>query len=221
MYAYSGILAALFERERSGRGRHIDISMLEAMAEWMSHPMYYAFEGASPPPRVGSTHATIFPYGLFRTADGEVMLGVQNEREWLSFCSTVLLAPDLAKDERFVTGARRNANREALTTIIEACFVTLPRDVVLARLEKARIANANVNDMAGLWAHPQLSARHRWREVATPAGPIPALLPPGQEDARMDPVPACGEHTAAILAELSSALYEGAGARSEDSGIVR
>jgi itaconate CoA-transferase len=202
MYAFSSILAALIERQKTGKGCRIDISMLEAMAEWMSYPMYYAFDGASPPPRVGAAHATIFPYGPFRAADGEVLLGVQNEREWSMFCSHVLDRPELAADARFNSNAKRNADRAALTSLIEDCFASLPRLAVLERLDAANIANASVNDMAGLWAHPQLVARDRWREVGTAAGQIPALLPPGQRDARMDPVPALGEHSLAILAEI-------------------
>jgi itaconate CoA-transferase len=202
MYAFSSILAALIERQTSGRGCRIDISMLEAMAEWMSYPMYYAFDGASPPPRTAAAHATIAPYGPYRTADGEVLLGVQNEREWSAFCATVLGKPELAADERFNANAKRNANRALLTGLIEDVLAALPRQTVLERLDEASIANASVNDMAGLWAHPQLAARDRWRAVGTAAGAIPALLPPGQNDARMDPVPALGEHSLAILAEI-------------------
>jgi itaconate CoA-transferase len=202
MHAYSAILAALIERQRSGKGCRIDVSMLEAMAEWMSYPLYYAFGGGSPPPRTGAAHATIYPYGPFRAADGEVLLGIQNEREWSAFCAEVLGQPALASDERFNAGARRNANRDALKAIIDTAFAPLSRADVLARLDRAKIASATVNDMAGLRAHRQLAARDRWREVGTPAGPIPALLPAGYTDARMDPVPALGAHTSAILAEL-------------------
>lgn len=202
MHAYSAILAALIERQRSGKGCRIDISMLEAMAEWMSYPLYYAFDGAAPPPRVGAAHATIYPYGPFRTADGEILLGIQNEREWTAFCAEVLGQADIASDERFSSSARRNANRGALKEAIDAVFAPLPRAEVLARLDAARIANANVSDMAGLWAHRQLAARGRWREIDSPAGVIPALLPPGLDDARMDGVPALGQHSEAILAEL-------------------
>jgi itaconate CoA-transferase len=202
MYAYSAILAALIERGKTGEGCHIDVSMLEAMAEWMSYPLYYAFDGASPPSRTGAAHATIYPYGPFRTADGEVMLGVQNEREWDAFCTTVLGRAELARDPRFSPNANRSANRDELKRLIDDVLAHLPRREVLERLDAARIANASVNDMAGLRTHPQLVARDRWREVATPVGPIPTLLPPGQRDARMDAVPALGEHSAAILAEL-------------------
>lgn len=202
MYAYSNILAALIERGRTGTGRHIDVSMLEAMAEWMNFPMYYAFDGAPQAPRVGAAHATIYPYGPFPTADGEVMLGIQNEREWTAFCQTVLGRPDVAIDPRFCPNSRRSENRAELAAIIAETFSGLSRIAVLTRLDAAKIANASVNDMAGLWAHPQLAARGRWVDVDTPAGPIPALLPPGQVTARMDPVPAVGAHTATILAEL-------------------
>jgi itaconate CoA-transferase len=205
MYAYSNILAALIERGRTGRGRHIDISMLEAMAEWMNFPMYYAFEGAPPPSRVGASHATIFPYGPFPTSDGEVLFGVQNEREWQAFCKLVLNDEALAADDRYASNARRTAEREALTALIVDAFSRLDRVEVIRRLDVAGIANAQVNDMAGLWRHAQLAARDRWRQVDTPAGPIPALLPPGQTQARMDAVPAVGEHNAAILAELGIA----------------
>lgn len=202
MYAYTNILAALIERNQTGKGKHIDVSMLEAMAEWMGFPLYYAFQGAPQPPRVGAAHATIFPYGPFATADGEVMLGIQNEREWLSFCATVLQHPELASDERFVTNSLRSANRAELGAMIAQVFSSLPRQTVVERLEEAKIANANVNDMAGLWSHPQLAARNRWVEIETPAGKVPALLPPGQKGARMDAIPALGAHTQAILKEL-------------------
>ena len=158
MYAYSNILAALIERGRTGRGRHIDVSMLEAMAEWMGYPLYYAFGGAPPPPRVGAAHATIYPYGPFPSSDGEVMLGIQNEREWSAFCAVVLRQPGLRDDERFSSNSRRVAHREALRAIIVEVLGALTREQVLERLDEAKIANASVNDMAGLWNHPQLAA---------------------------------------------------------------
>ncbi|TFZ05573.1 CoA transferase [Ramlibacter henchirensis] len=214
MYAYSGILAALLQRQRTGEGGHIDVSMLESLAEWMSYPMYYAYEGAAPPPRTGASHASIYPYGPFRTADGTVILGLQNEREWAAFCDKVLRQPQLAGDPRFDANARRTANRAALDAAIHAVFGTLSTGEVEQRLDDAQIANGRMNDMAGLWAHPQLKARDRWRSVATPAGPIPALLPPGRNssfDYRMGPVPAVGEHTEAILRELGLAPVKEAG----------
>lgn len=203
MHAYGNILAALIERARTGRGRSIDISMLESMVEWMGFPMYYAFDGAAPPPRAGAAHATIHPYGPFPTGDGEsVMLGVQNEREWQLFCSKVLGQPALASDERFSANARRLENREALHAIIVARFASLTAEQLGALLDDAQIANARVNDMAQVWAHPQLQARGRWTTVATPAAVVPALLPPGMTEANMAPIPALGEHSEAVLAEL-------------------
>ena len=209
MYAYSNILAALIRRGRTGTGCRIDVSMLESMVEWMGFPMYYAYDGASPPPRAGASHATICPYGPFAAGDGRtVMLGLQNEREWRAFCEKVLLRPDLANDARFDANAHRVANKPALHALIAEAFAALGAEQVVARLEDAQIANANVGTMADVWAHPQLKARGRWTRVGTPAGPIPALLPPGMPasfDARMDEVPALGQHTDAILAELGFA----------------
>lgn len=206
MYAYSSILAALLQRGRTGQGGHIDVSMLESLGEWMSYPMYYAFEGAPPPPRTAASHATIYPYGPFQAGDGgTVMLGLQNEREWKAFCDVVLRSPELAVDPRFDANAKRNAHREALRSIILDAFGRLTAAEVLERLDAAQIANARMNDMAGLWAHPQLQARGRWRTVGSPAGGIPALLPPGRHssfDYRMDAVPRVGEHTDAILRAL-------------------
>ena len=205
MYAYTNILAALLQRGIDGRGRRIEVSMLEALGEWMGYPLYYAFDGAAPPPRTGASHATIYPYGPFPTGDARtVMLGLQNEREWATFCEKVLLQPALAQDERFASNSKRSAARDALRAIIVEAFATLPADAVTARLDAAQIANAQVNTMHELWRHPQLAARGRWREVDSPAGKVPALLPPGRwdEEPRMDAIPALGQHTDAILAEL-------------------
>jgi itaconate CoA-transferase len=206
MYAYTNILAALLERERTGQGKAIDVSMLESMVEWMTYPLYYAFDGAEPPPRAGSAHATIYPYGPFAAGDGKtVMLGLQNEREWVIFCEQVLQQPGLAADERFASNSRRTVEREALREIIVAAFAPLTAAQVIERLDAAGIANARMNDMHEVWAHPQLAARRRWVEVGTPAGPVPALVPPGVAPGahpRMDPVPALGQHTSAILHEL-------------------
>ena len=219
MYAYSSILAALLQRARTGAGSHIDVSMLESLAEWMSYPMYYAFEGAPPPPRTGASHASIYPYGPFATRDGAVLLGVQNEREWAAFCDKVLGNGQLAHDSRFDSNARRNDNRAALQAMILGVFGTLGTAQVEQRLDEAQIANARMNDMEGLWAHPQLKARERWREIGSPAGAIPALLPPGRNnsfDYRMDAVPAVGEHTQAILRELG--IHAGLDPASMDRG---
>lgn len=206
MYAYTNILSALLLRGKTGEGSHIDVSMLEAMGEWMGYPMYYAFDGAPPPPRTGASHASIYPYGPFVAGDGKtVMLGLQNEREWKAFCDAVLQRPEVATDARFDSNGQRNAHRDALQALILQEFSTLSAAQVVERLDQAGIANARVNDMADLWAHPQLAARQRWSEVDSPVGRIPALLPPGVNSAfdyRMDAVPAVGQHNAAILAEL-------------------
>lgn len=206
MYAYSGILSALLLRERTGLGSRLDVSMLESMVEWMGFPLYYAFDGASPPPRAGASHATIYPYGPFPVGDGgEIMLGLQNEREWAAFCATVLEQPELARDKRFSSNTLRVENKEALRVLIVTAFAGLTREQVIARLEAAAIANASVNTMQDVWHHPQLASRERWREVDSSAGPLPALLPPASNSGfqpRMDKIPSLGEHSAAILASL-------------------
>jgi len=206
MYAYSSILAALLQRARSGCGCRIEVSMLESMVEWMGYPLYYACAGAAPPPRAGAAHATIYPYGPFAAGDGKLLiLGVQNEREWQLFCRQVLDRPELADDARYSSNARRSAARDELQALIAEQFSRLGSEELIARLDAARIANARINDMHEVWQHPQLAARGRWTEVATPAGPIPALLPPGSNSGftpRMDAVPALGQHTEAILGEL-------------------
>jgi len=212
MYAYSNILAALMHRQQTGRGQHLDISMLESLGEWMNYPLYYAFEGASPPPRTGASHATIYPYGPFPAGDGKtVMLGLQNEREWSVFCEKVLLQPQLLTDERFSSNSKRSAARTELRALIVDAFSKLTAEEVVQRLDDAQIANARVNDMHDVWKHPQLQARKRWREVESPAGPIPALLPPGsweEGEPRMDGVPALGQHTDAILSKLGYSQNE-------------
>ena len=206
MYAYTNILAALMHKQQTGQGQRIDVSMLESLTEWMGFPLYYAFEGASPPPRAGASHATIYPYGPFLAGDGKtVMLGLQNEREWKVFCDKVLMNPALALDERFSNNAKRSAARADVSALIADVFLKHTAIKVAELLESAGIANAQVRTMAEVWAHPQLQARERWREVDTPVGPVPALLPPGswQHSApRMTAVPALGEHTDAILAAL-------------------
>jgi itaconate CoA-transferase len=202
--AFQGILAAIIQRGRTGKGDHIEVSMLEAMAEWMGFPLYYALDGAAPPPRAGAGHATIFPYGPYRTADGTVLFGLQNDREWAAFARIVLQRPELAEDARFKGNAARAAHREDIEAAIDACLSTLSTGEAVARLEEAGIGTARVNDMAALWSHPQLAARQTWVEIETPAGAMPALKPLAGEswEPRMDPVPDLGEHNAKILAEL-------------------
>jgi len=209
MYAYSAILNALLLRQRTGLGSRLDVSMLESMVEWMGFPMYYAFDGAAPPVRAGAAHASIYPYGPFPVGGGStIMLGLQNEREWRVFCAQVLRQADLAEDPRFISNSLRTANRDALRALIVAAFADLSIEQVTQRLEDAQIANARVNDMAGVWAHPQLQARQRWSEVDSPAGVLPALLPPATSNAfapRMGAVPAVGQNTDAVLASLGYA----------------
>jgi itaconate CoA-transferase len=206
MYAYSTILAALLERGRTNHGCRIDVSILESMVEWMSYPLYYAFDGAAPPPRTGAAHATIYPYGPFPAGDGKiVMLGLQNEREWAIFCDQVLERPELAADPRFSSNSGRVAAREQLHPILLDVFSHLSAEQLVARLDRAQIANARMNDMREVWEHAQLQARGRWTGIDTPAGKVPALLPPAIPPSwspRMDPVPGLGEHTDAILLQL-------------------
>ncbi len=206
MYAYTNILSALILRDKTGIGSHIDVSMLEALGEWMGFPMYYAYEDTAPPQRSGASHATIYPYGPFPVGDGNtIMLGLQNEREWLIFCEKVLKSPALAHDEKFSLNFKRHENRIELEKIIVNCFSTLTIDQVMSLLESAQIANARMNDMKGLWNHPQLASRQRWSSINSPIGPVPALLPPGvnnQYTYRMDAIPDIGEHSELILREL-------------------
>lgn len=206
IYSYNSILAALLQRHKTGKGERIEISMLEALAEWMNFPLYYSYKDAAPPARTGASHAAIYPYGPFTAGDGKtVILGLQNEREWAIFCNEVLFQSDLLNDERFKSNNLRTQHRDDLSAIIHESFAELKIEEVIERLETAGIANGRMNTMHDLWEHPQLKARNRWMQVGSPAGDIPALLPPGVHsgfDYRMDPVPALGEHTATLLAEL-------------------
>jgi itaconate CoA-transferase len=203
MYAYSAILTALLVRERTGRGTRIEVSMLEALAEWMTQPFYYGHYGRNPPLRAGASHPSIAPYGPHRAGDGrEVIFGLQNEREWATFCRQVLLRPELATDPRFSPNAERVARRPELTRIIEEAFAGLTAAQVVERLDRAGIASGSVNDIQAAVAHPQLVARRRWREVGTSAGPVMALLPPaniGGVEPVLGDVPALGQHTDAVL----------------------
>lgn len=215
MYAYSGILTALLMRHRTGEGTLVEVSMLEALSEWMGYPLYYGVYGGTPPARAGARHAVIAPYGPFAGGDGEVVyLGIQNEREWQAFCVGVLDQPDLATDPRFVSNAERVQHREALDAEIEAVFGGMTTTEILERLESARIANARLRTVQQLSDHPQLAARERWRNIDTPAGSIRATLPPASIDGVvpvMAPVPALGAHTDTILDELGfdSAIVAG------------
>lgn len=206
MYAYSAILTALVRRSTTGDGAAIEVSMLDALGEWMSHPIYATTYGAAPLPRSGARHAAIAPYGPFSAGDGgSVYLGIQNEREWLRFCSDVIAQPALAKDSRFVNNSLRVENRETLEELINTVFATLATPEIVARLDAADIAQARLNTVEEFAAHPQLAARNRWREIDSPAGPLRALLPPVMMDAlepAMGAVPALGAQTQAILETL-------------------
>jgi crotonobetainyl-CoA:carnitine CoA-transferase CaiB-like acyl-CoA transferase len=206
MHAYSGILAALFRRERTGEGASIEVSLFEALGEWMGFPLYYAMYGGEEPPRSGARHASIAPYGPFECEDGEqIFFGIQNEREWERFCEAVLGRPEMAGDELFDDNSRRVENREALEEEISAILEQLSSEEAIAKLDRAGIANARMRTVRDFIDHPQLEARDRWREVASPAGPLRALLPPAAMDGAepvMAPIPGVGEHTGKILAEL-------------------
>lgn len=206
MYAYSGILTALLERERTGCGARVEISMLEALGEWMMQPVYLGHYGGKAPSRQGATHPIIAPYGPHRAGDGaEVIFGLQNEREWQTFCEKVLGHPELATDGRFDSNTKRVAARAELTALIEAEFADLTADQAVARLDAAGIANGRLNDMDSVWSHEQLRARGRWVPVGTEKGPIEALLPPANisgVEPVMGDVPSLGQHTEAVLTEL-------------------
>jgi formyl-CoA transferase len=204
MYAYSGILTALNQRATTGRIAAVEVSLFEALAEWLAAPAYYTRYGGSQPDRVGAQHATIVPYGPFTTADDEtILLAIQNEREWHTFCQIALDQPDLAGDHRFATNTARVNHRDELNALIATRFATLDTATVLTLLDSANVANARLNSLTQFLDHPVLA--DRWRTVGTPGGDIEALLPPatltGTEPA-MNPVPALGEHTDAILRGL-------------------
>jgi itaconate CoA-transferase len=206
MYAYSGILSALLRREKTGEGATLELSMLEALGEWMGFPAYFASYGGEEPERSGASHASIAPYGPFTCGDGEIVfLGIQNEREWARFCEQVLEHPELAEDERFASNSERVANRAELHAEIEDVFGRFTEEEAIERLEDAGVANARMRSVWDFLDHPQLEARGRWREVGSPAGPLWALLPPATlagVEPIMDPIPETGEHTEGILAEL-------------------
>ena len=206
MYAYSGVLAALLQRARTGRGSRVEVSMFEALCEWMLQPLLYAHFAGKPIPRTGADHASIVPYGRFSAADGkDVMMGIQNEREWARFCEQVLGRPELAQDPRFSSNSRRLQNREPLLAIVREVFGSMSAEALVARLDAADIANARMNEVSEVWDHPQLSARQRWTEMGSPVGTIPILRPPATHsdfEPVIGSVPAVGEHTEAILSEL-------------------
>jgi itaconate CoA-transferase len=208
MYAYTGVLTALYERERTGRGSSFEVAMLDALGEWMGQPYLYAQYGGTPPPRSGARHASIAPYGPYRTGDGAtVFMGVQNEREWARLCADVLGEPELATDPRFVRNSKRVENDAELQVLLESALAHMTADEVSARLDEVGIANARLRTMAEFAEHPQLAARDRWRDVESSTGPVRSLLPPvtvrGRE-AAMRRIPDVGEHTAAVRAEFSS-----------------
>jgi itaconate CoA-transferase len=206
MYAYTGILTALYRRATTGWVSSVEVSLLDALAEWLGSPLYYTKYAGEQPARTGAEHPTIAPYGPFTTADGDtLLLGIQNEREWQAFCAITLDDPALADDPRFATNPRRVTHRAELNALINARFATLATDAAVALLDKAGVANGRLNSVAQFIDHPALTQRARWREIGTPNGPIDALLPPARltnAEPAMGPVPAPGEHTEAILREL-------------------
>lgn len=212
MYAYTGVLTALLNRTKTGEGTVIEVSMLEALGEWMGYPAYYAEYGGDEPKRSGASHATIYPYGPFQCGDSKtVFIGLQNEREWKHFCELVLKDNALTEDPRFATNSKRSANKNELKAIIETAFEDLTSEQVIERVEKAKIANARLNNMKDFFNHPQLTARKRWEQVQTPNGEIYALKPPATIsgiNAVMKPVPKLGEHTNKILEEIGLAPEE-------------
>jgi itaconate CoA-transferase len=206
MYGFASVLAALLRRERTGEGTSIEVSLFDALAEWMGYPAYFTGYGGEAPARTGARHAAIAPYGPYAAGDGKaVYLGIQNEREWARFCEQVLERPSLATDARFASNSLRVQHQEALAAIIASAFASLPASAVVERLDAAGIANARMNTVSEFLDHPQLAARQRWHEVASPVGPLRALRPPMDLDGVepvMGPIPAVGQHTDAILEEL-------------------
>jgi itaconate CoA-transferase len=205
MYAYSGVLTALLRRAMTGAVTAVEVSLFEALAEWMGSPAYYTLYSGHQPARMGAEHATIAPYGPYGTADGTVLLAVQNDREWRSLCAVVLGDPAAADDPRFVTNSARVVHRAELNALVGAVLANLETTAVTTLLDRAGIANARINQVRDFLGHPVLSGRDRWRTVAVPGGKMTALRPPvdlaGIEPV-MGPVPAVGEHTDAILREL-------------------
>ncbi len=221
MYAFSGVLSALFQRERTGVGQALEVSMLDALGEWMGYPYFYSRYGGGDPPRAGAAHATIAPYGPFATASGQVIdVAVQNDREWVAFCAVVLRRPELTRDPRFAANADRVAHRAELETALGEVFGTLSFDEAERRLAAAGVAYAQQRTMAEFTAHPQLAARNRWRPVDTEQGRVEGLMPPLVHDPAPKRVPAAGEHTERILAWLGMGRTSEPGRpdRVEDAG---
>ncbi len=219
MYAYSGVLSALLQRGRSGKGSRVEVAMFEALCEWMIQPLLYAHFAGKPIPRTGADHASIVPYGRFTAADGkDVMMGIQNEREWSVFCDKVLGRPELARDPRFDSNTRRLSNREPLLAIVREVFGSMSAEALVARLDAAGIANARMNEMSEVWDHPQLRERGRWTEMGSPVGAIPVLRPPATHSdfsPVVGEVPAVGSHTDTILSELAYSDAERARLRAD------
>jgi itaconate CoA-transferase len=219
MYAYSGVLSALLQRGRSGKGSRVEVAMFEALCEWMIQPLLYAHFAGKPIPRTGADHASIVPYGRFTAADGkDVMMGIQNEREWSAFCDKVLGRPELARDPRFDSNTRRLGNREPLLAIVREVFGSMSAEALVARLDAAGIANARMNEMSEVWDHPQLRERGRWTEMGSPVGAIPVLRPPATHSdfsPVVGEVPAVGSHTDTILSELAYSDAERARLRAD------
>ncbi len=207
MYAYAGILTALYEREHTGSGSTLDVALLDALGEWMTQPVYHAVYGRQPVRRTGARHASISPYGPYRTGDGSTIhLGIQNNREWAVLCRDVLRRPELVSDERFAHNLERVMHDEQITTILEATFATMTADEVLDLLDAAGIACAKLRTIADFFEHPQLQARHRWQKVRSPGGPVEALVPPVTVHGRaplMGNIPALGQHNTSIRREFS------------------
>jgi itaconate CoA-transferase len=212
MYAYSGILTALLQRARTGKGSRVEVAMFEALCEWMIQPLLYAHFTGKRLQRTGADHVSIVPYGRFTAADGkDVMMGIQNEREWVQFCEQVLDRPELARDSRFNSNSRRLANREALLALVHEVFGSMSAAELVARLDRANIANARMNAMDEVWDHPQLAARGRWTQMGSPVGAVPVLRPPATHsdfEPEIGAVPAVGEHTLPILGELGYGAAE-------------
>ncbi len=205
MYSFSAILAALVRRGRAGKGAHVRVAMLDALAEWMTYPMYRHAYNGSVMPRVSTSHPALAPYGAHATKDGQVIFGLQNEREWVAFCDKVLGQPEVAKDPRFQGNPARAAHRAEVTALVESFFADKTTQDVVALLDRAGIANGRLNQAKDVWEHEQLAARDRWRQINTPAGPVRALLPAfdfADVEAAMGDVPALGQHTDSVLTDL-------------------